>query len=51
MSGTKEKCPVCGKEFEGIWAQPFPADYEGMKYFCCSKECLNKFEAEPEKYA
>jgi len=48
---------VCGKEvFEKgsmysdtpVW--PFVADYQSIKYYFCSKECMDKFNDDPEKY-
>lgn len=55
MSDYEMKDPVCGKVVgtgsyfdTPVW--PFVADYKNKKYYFCSKECLDKFEAEPEKY-
>ena len=46
---------VCGKDVgKGLYVDtpvwPFVADYKGKKYYFCSKECLDKFEAEPKVY-
>lgn len=41
--------PVCG-----MWVEPEKArgsaDYKGKKYYFCSPRCVEKFNAEPEKY-
>jgi P-type Cu+ transporter len=42
--------PVCGMTVDP--ARPgATVEREGRKYFFCSKHCLTKFQAEPEKYA
>jgi len=45
-----EKCPICGKEIDTSLVWPFITEYKGKKYYCCSGEHLDEFEANPEKY-
>jgi YHS domain-containing protein len=40
--------PVCGMEVE--MDQGYGKMYEGQLYRFCSRNCLDKFEAEPESY-
>lgn len=41
--------PVCGMSVNPASAAG-TADHRGKKYFFCSKSCLDKFKADPEKY-
>jgi len=42
--------PVCGSSFEEDDAA-VSLEYRGVAYHFCSRECMQKFEAEPDKYA
>ena len=42
--------PVCGMTVDPAKAAG-SADYRGKKYFFCSKHCVSRFRADPEKYA
>ena len=42
--------PVCGMAVDPAKAAG-SADYRGKKYFFCSKHCVSRFRADPEKYA
>src|SRR3989441_9280877 len=44
------KDPVCGMTVEEAKAAG-TAEYRGSRYYFCSKGCLAKFQAEPERYA
>jgi len=46
--GKKHIDPVCDMEVEED--QGYGKMYHGMLYRFCSKNCLDKFDAEPEKY-
>jgi len=46
----EETDPVCGKKVDTSLVVPFVVSYEGEKYYFCSSECRDKFEANPEKY-
>ncbi|HUG79314.1 MAG TPA: YHS domain-containing protein, partial [Burkholderiales bacterium] len=43
------KDPVCGMAVEPAKAAG-SFEYEGKTYLFCSKHCLAKFQAEPQKY-
>jgi YHS domain-containing protein len=42
--------PVCGSSFDEEEAA-VSLEYGGVVYHFCSRECMQKFEAEPERYA
>jgi len=42
--------PVCGSRFEDEDAA-VSLEYRGVAYHFCSRQCMEKFEAEPDKYA
>ena len=42
------KDPVCGMPVSGD--RGYSKVHEGTRYWFCSKNCLDKFEAEPAKY-
>lgn len=44
------KDPVCGMEIEDV-SSALTENYEGHDYFFCSQECLDEFNAHPEKYS
>lgn len=46
--GQKHVDPVCGKEVSP--EQGYGKMHEGRLYRFCTRSCLDKFEAEPEKY-
>jgi YHS domain-containing protein len=50
-SATQEKVkdPVCGMNVDPGTAK-YSTTYNGVKYYFCSEDCLNKFKAEPAKY-
>jgi P-type Cu+ transporter len=41
--------PVCGMELEPSQAVA-QSHYQGTVYYFCSRECKERFEAEPERY-
>lgn len=46
----KQKDPVCGMEVEersALWK----SSQKGQTHFFCSRECLEQFEQQPEKYS
>lgn len=45
--GTKD--PVCGMEVQS--GQGYAKVHEGREYRFCSRQCLDKFELEPQRYA
>ncbi len=45
---TKQVDPVCDKELESD--QGYGKMYQGRLYRFCSKDCLDKFDADPELY-
>ena len=47
---TKVKDPVCGMSIDPSTAK-YSTTYKDKKYYFCSEDCLNKFKAEPTKYA
>lgn len=47
--GGGAKDPVCGMQVGADAA--YAKMHAGTRYWFCSKDCLDKFEAEPEKYA
>lgn len=46
--GKKHVDPVCGLEVETD--KGYGKMYEGTLYRFCSKNCLDKFDADPERY-
>jgi Cu+-exporting ATPase len=46
---TKQKDPVCGMTVD-IASAAGKVTYEGKDYYFCSTKCVQKFQAEPEKY-
>ena len=47
--GNADKDPVCGMPVaEG---QGYGENYQGRELHFCSKECLDKFDAQPQRYA
>ena len=50
ISIFEETDHVCGKKIDTSLVSPFVVDIKGEKYYFCSPECRNKFEADPEKY-
>jgi len=47
-SKTNHTDPVCGKEVD--INQGYGKMHEGQLYRFCSRDCLDRFEAEPDKY-
>ena len=47
---AKVKDPVCGMTIEDTDA-PMMSDYEGKRYYFCSKECKTTFDESPDDYA
>lgn len=48
--GDVTVCPISGKKFE-VTEDSGHYEYEGYTFvFCCAGKCLEKVEAEPEKY-
>ena len=45
---TSKKDPVCGRDVEP--GQGYSKMYESREYRFCSRKCLDKFEAEPQRY-
>lgn len=46
MGFTKD--PVCGMSVEP--GQGYTENHEGKEYRFCSRKCLDKFDAEPQRY-
>lgn len=42
--------PVCGMRVDEVTASVF-AEYEGRNLAFCSQRCLERFQADPERYA
>jgi YHS domain-containing protein len=42
------KDPVCGMSVEG--GQGYTKNHEGRELHFCSRQCLDKFDAEPRRY-
>ncbi len=42
--------PVCGMSLDEKSA-PVQTTYAGQKYYFCSNDCFQKFNANPKKYA
>lgn len=40
--------PVCGMEVAAD--APYITDYEGRRYRFCTRSCLEKFQADPERW-
>lgn len=47
-AAEKSTDPVCGMQL--VTTQGYGKMHEGQLYRFCSRDCLDKFEAEPEKY-
>ncbi|HID49315.1 MAG TPA: YHS domain-containing protein [Chromatiales bacterium] len=39
--------PVCGMQLDPVQADSM-LDYQGRKYYFCSRECLERFRKQPE---
>ena len=48
-SGNRAKGPVCGMEIEP--SEGYTKTHQGAEYRFCSRQCLDRFEAEPQRYA
>lgn len=48
MQGSSAKDPVCGMPIEP--GQGYTKNHEGRMLHFCSRKCLDKFEAEPQRY-
>ena len=46
---TSAKDPVCGMPVRP--GQGYTENYQGRDLHFCSKECLDKFDAQPQRYA
>jgi YHS domain-containing protein len=42
--------PVCGMEIDEKRTHEFQTQFAGKKYFFCSEDCRNEFEADPSGY-
>lgn len=42
--------PICGMQIDESQATG-QSEFEGTKYFFCSKSCKEKFDASPESFA
>ncbi|HEU4537043.1 MAG TPA: YHS domain-containing protein [Polyangiaceae bacterium] len=42
--------PVCGKAVDAH-EHPLQVTYDAQDFFFCSRECLQSFEREPQKFA
>ena len=49
LQSTKARDPVCGMMVDPENSAG-SAEYQGQKYYFCSKGCAAKFQADPEKY-
>ena len=47
---TEAVDPVCGRQIERAHAEG-RIEYASRHYFFCSRECQERFEAAPERYA
>ena len=47
--GDKTKCPVSGEEFV-VRADSPKVEHAGKTYYFCCAHCVQKFQANPEKY-
>ncbi len=47
--GTADKDPVCGMQV--AQGQGYAENYQGRELRFCSKQCLDKFDAQPQCYA
>jgi len=48
-SGGGAKDPVCGMDVEA--GAGYAKMHEGREYRFCSRQCLDKFDLEPQRYA
>jgi P-type Cu+ transporter len=51
MFGFSQKVidPACGMKIDKNQAKYF-SEYDGLKYYFCSENCKNKFNASPKNY-
>jgi YHS domain-containing protein len=49
VSGGSAKDPVCGMVVES--GRGYTENREGREFHFCSRNCLDKFDAEPRRYA
>ena len=49
-TGVKANCIVCGDHELDVTPDTFFSDYNGSKYYFCSKECKSDFDKDPQKY-
>jgi YHS domain-containing protein len=47
--GNADKDPVCGMPI--AQGQGYVENYQGHELHFCSKQCLDKFDAQPQRYA
>jgi Cu+-exporting ATPase len=47
---ARAKDPVCGMSVDPATTK-YSSEHKGKKYYFCSEDCLNKFKADPAKYA
>jgi Cu+-exporting ATPase len=47
--GDRTRCPVSGEEFVVTNDSPH-ASYGGKTYYFCCPHCVEKFEADPQKF-
>jgi Cu+-exporting ATPase len=47
---AKVKDPVCGMTIEDSTATA-TSDYQGKRYYFCSKDCKTQFDESPDDYA
>ena len=47
------KDPVCGMQIDKLHAEGegLTSDYQGQKYYFCSKECKQEFDKNPKSFA
>lgn len=43
-------CPICGPAEKMEGDAKYTHEFDGETYYFCSKECLETFKADPEKY-
>jgi Cu+-exporting ATPase len=49
-TGEKHLDPVCGMEVSGAGDEAFEFEHKGRHYYFCSRNCRERFEADPEKF-